>query len=615
MLNTNRTVSCRLSLRSCINALSLELCSNTTTLKLGGVYPETAKAARSRINFKCASLILLAQALLCGMSLASETADYSHGRVLYRSNDRFLEYYNRWKDRFVTSSGAGSDLRVRANEMNDDTVSEGIGYGMLLSVYANDKNTFSRLWSYAKRYHNERKLMAWRIDPNGKVLDWTCATDGDLDMAFALIVADRKGWGSDFGSDATNLCRALMTHCVDSSNVLKPGDTFGGANLTNPSYYAPAYYVHFASQTGDNRWYAVRDKCYETFDAINRLNNNTGLTPKECGSDGSKVSNNYDDGSDSCRVPWRLVKDYAWNGDNRAKKVLDRLNAFYANRGAYNIKGEYYIDGKEKVTWGNAQWRIAPIACGAVASDNNSFRSDMWNRLLETEHERDYYGRSLQVLGILFASGVMLPPDKIKGTTDDIHSFSWPSQINASGPVSVTLQCQVSAERTLQLHVWDRNWKWFTMASRKVSSNGSVTLSTGTFQSITTSDGHLRVELLDSSGKVLKEVYRYSVPVGKGSDEITSVSWPSEVKESGPVSATVNYTVTTERELELHVWDSNWNWRGKAALKVSKDGSTVLTTGTFRAITTSQAHLRVDMRDTSGKVIKESYRYNLPVKR
>ncbi|GAL64937.1 glycoprotein gp2 [Algibacter lectus] len=44
-----------------------------------------------------------------------------------------------------------------------ETVSEGIGYGMLLSVYANDKELFDGLWLYYKDFSNNNGVMNWKI--------------------------------------------------------------------------------------------------------------------------------------------------------------------------------------------------------------------------------------------------------------------------------------------------------------------------------------------------------------------------------------------------------------------------------------------------------------------
>ena len=55
-----------------------------------------------------------------------------------------LDNYNIWKTNFVTACNNGR-YRIKFDNPSE-TVSEGIGYGMLLSVYAADKTLFDGLW-------------------------------------------------------------------------------------------------------------------------------------------------------------------------------------------------------------------------------------------------------------------------------------------------------------------------------------------------------------------------------------------------------------------------------------------------------------------------------------
>ena len=54
-----------------------------------------------------------------------------------------VDVYIRWKNTFVMNG----PTRVVRPENGNDTVSEGIGYGMLLSVYMGDKTLFDALYS------------------------------------------------------------------------------------------------------------------------------------------------------------------------------------------------------------------------------------------------------------------------------------------------------------------------------------------------------------------------------------------------------------------------------------------------------------------------------------
>ena len=98
--------------------------------------------------------------------------------------------WNTYKTKMITAGGAGSGLRVQRTENGNDTVSEGIAYGMVFAVYMGDKTTFDGLWTYAKAHFDSKGLMNWHIDANGGTVGQGAATDADEDMAFALMMAD-----------------------------------------------------------------------------------------------------------------------------------------------------------------------------------------------------------------------------------------------------------------------------------------------------------------------------------------------------------------------------------------------------------------------------------------
>ncbi|MDP9151430.1 MAG: glycosyl hydrolase family 8, partial [Myxococcota bacterium] len=66
-----------------------------------------------------------------------EGSNTAAGKYLYSA-------YQKWKARFVVPAAGG--FRVQRPESNNDTVSEGIGYGMLIAVSMNDQPRFDGLW-------------------------------------------------------------------------------------------------------------------------------------------------------------------------------------------------------------------------------------------------------------------------------------------------------------------------------------------------------------------------------------------------------------------------------------------------------------------------------------
>jgi hypothetical protein len=156
--------------------------------------------------------------------------------------------WDTYKARHIVSASPG--LRVQRPSDNNDTVSEGMAYGMLLAVYMNDKLTFDSLWQHAQARRNSRGLLRWHYDGNGSPIGSgadNAATDADEDAAFALIMADKQ-WGGYVAAANTHLA-SMMTHMIADDNTLQPDDVNTGD--VNPSYFAPAYYRVFAQASAD----------------------------------------------------------------------------------------------------------------------------------------------------------------------------------------------------------------------------------------------------------------------------------------------------------------------------------------------------------------------------
>jgi endo-1,4-beta-D-glucanase Y len=167
-------------------------------------------------------------------------------------------------------------------------------------------------------------------------------------MAWALLMAGAQ-WGGSYPAASSTLIDAIWNHEVDQGggNVLKPGDNFGGASQTNPSYFAPSYYRVFAKVAPTRNWMAVVDSSYAI---LAKASGAHGLVPNWANAQGAGVNGPNNDpntdphfGYDACRTPWRIALDYCENGDARAKTYLDLIVAFYA--GSTSIRDGYTVAG------------------------------------------------------------------------------------------------------------------------------------------------------------------------------------------------------------------------------------------------------------------------------
>ncbi len=322
--------------------------------------------------------------------------------------------YAKWKrERLVYAPNKGlqpGEILLTSNtQFNNGMVSEGIGYGMLLSVYNNDKATFDGIWKFGKRNLNQYGLLPWIYNSNSRVVDPNNATDGDLDAAFALIVANQKGWG--YAQDARNLVDNILEHLVTSDNVLERGRANNPKDVINTSYVSPGYFKVFAEFTGNRRWLDVASTNYAI---LERGLNNYTLLPHDVNTQGNVVGNNQNYDSDAARGPWRLATDYVWYGDSRAQTLLKKFNTFFESSkagGLSNLCESYDRFGNKVGSWcgSDAGWMIQGAASAQLAENDSAARREAWNAL-STAFTGNYYSFELTQLGVLLTSGRFYNP-------------------------------------------------------------------------------------------------------------------------------------------------------------------------------------------------------------
>ncbi len=88
---------------------------------------------------------------------------------------------------------------------NNDVRSEGMSYGMMISIQLNKKQEFDRIWKWAKTYMQHKQgpaknYFAWHCRDDGSIIDSNSASDGEEWIVMALISATErleKGKGND----------------------------------------------------------------------------------------------------------------------------------------------------------------------------------------------------------------------------------------------------------------------------------------------------------------------------------------------------------------------------------------------------------------------------------
>jgi len=347
-------------------------------------------------------------------------------------NEKVRTAYQQWKEATITSDGAGTFQRVKKPDSGTvigSSVSEGIGYGMILAVYLNDQSLFDNLWKYEQSHLDDNGLMNWEIGPDGKTTSGGsgAASDGDEDMAWALVMADKQWGGKGSLADtylatAQKLIDLIWTYEVDQSRgyMLKPGDQWGNVDITNPSYFAPAYYRVFGQVTGKaSDWNKVIAGNYDILEkSLNATSGNAsnGLVPAWCNSSGTPVeafsgSPKYFQ-NDSTRMPFRVGQDFCYFAEPRAKSYLDKITSFYVGVGVSKIVDGYDLNGTphpDKATSGaQAASFVGPAGVGAMSDAKyQSFLDGAYAAVatLKLTAGTIYYQKSWTALSLLMMTG------------------------------------------------------------------------------------------------------------------------------------------------------------------------------------------------------------------
>lgn len=240
----------------------------------------------------------------------------------------------------------GMVVRTREN----DTVSEGQAYAMLRAVFMDDRNTFEQCLNWTLNNLSRKEiygdnLLAWRFK-DGKVYDYTSASDADIDYALSLVFAYNK-WGDDrFSVLAKNVLADILskeTHRFESgalylmpwSDLKKDLNKFKRI-AQNPSYYSPAHFRIFYKFSGDRMWAELLDTSYDVIinlqDSFSDVNG-VGLLPDWCTVDYNGYfsvlpGKSPSFGWEAVRIPFRVALDYFLHDEPRAHEVLKKMAAF-----------------------------------------------------------------------------------------------------------------------------------------------------------------------------------------------------------------------------------------------------------------------------------------------
>lgn len=346
-------------------------------------------------------------------------------------------FYNQWKARYVKSGCGKQQFYVWFERPGKECVSEGQGYGMIITALMagydkQAKAIYDGLYNYYKVHPTSRSsyLMAWAQGKNCKSLDGSAATDGDMDIAYSLLLADKQ-WGSkgpiNYLQEAKKMLAAIMRYEVNPvtySVLLSDGSESDSKDYYDmrTSDFMPANFKAFEGVMKTGKWQKVIDHNYSLFNYLQQTYSpEAGLVPDFIQGINKKVhpakpnylESKYDGyyNYNACRVPWRVGTDCLLYGDKRAKLFVDKINHWIketTDGNPDNISAGYTLDGNDiKGRYFEALSFIAPFTVAAmVDKSNQQWLNKLWDYLVAFKLKNyDYYDNSIKMLDMIIVSG------------------------------------------------------------------------------------------------------------------------------------------------------------------------------------------------------------------
>ncbi len=312
---------------------------------------------------------------------------------------------------------------------NIDARTEGMSYGMMMSVQMDRRDLFDKLWTFSMRYMYQKTgiytgYFAWSTGLDGKHNAEGPAPDGEEYFAMALLMASAR-WGDgegifDYGCQA----REILRHCLHQEELVPGGRAMWDpdnhlirfvpeADFSDPSYHLPHFYTLFAGRAyeEDRPFWKAAAEASRKYIALS-AHPETGMCAEYAEYDGTPrlmFKKPYAFYSDAYRVAMNIALDTLWFGPTEELSAVEtRLQDFYSG-----IRMEDYkacqLDGtmtEEPVMHPTAL--LATLASASAAGESaaaEEYLKRFWNLPLR-RGKRRYYDNCLYFFCLLMLGGL-----------------------------------------------------------------------------------------------------------------------------------------------------------------------------------------------------------------
>ncbi|HSC89744.1 MAG TPA: glycosyl hydrolase family 8 [Polyangiaceae bacterium] len=394
--------------------------------------PETTRAGEAHVPF------------------GSRPHPYAEGSILPSASpaerdQAVKDFYDFWSKKYLAPGCNPGELVVNSKTKPTNlTVSEAHGYGMIILAYmaGHDPEAKTRFDAMI-RYHREHLsaitsgIMAWyQNSACNDIGGDNGATDGDLDIAYGLLLADKQ-WGScgdvNYRAHAEWVIAAISRRGIDGQgrypilgDWVTPSDAhYFGARVSD---FMGTHFRAFQTVSKDAVWGGLLPNTYWIADTLQRrFAPETGLLPdfaEDLRTDNPRPAHKgFLEGArdssyayNACRIPLRMGTDFLLSGDARPRAIAQRLNNFaekVSGGDPKQLRGGYHLDGTQMVDYETMAF-TGPFAVGAMTDPTKQEWLDkLWTHSVTREAE-NYYEDTLRMLSLIALSGNWWGPEKVK---------------------------------------------------------------------------------------------------------------------------------------------------------------------------------------------------------
>jgi endo-1,4-beta-D-glucanase Y len=313
-------------------------------------------------------------------------------------------------DRYVARDG-----QVMRRDQ-EDTVSEGQAYALLMAVALGDEQRFSRVWAWT-RTHLQRPdgLLSWRW-ADGLVRDPQPAADADIDTVHALLLAAERFGEPAYRLEALRIARSIREHETIVAGgqpvlVAGPWAIRNQVFVINPSYFHTRAFQQLGVATDDPWWHRLTASSYDLSQALLgdhvlppdwAIIDSEGIVSPTGSPDEPDRPARY--GLDAARVPVRFV----FACDPRGRALAASLWSAFQNVPPEAIRTEYDLGGTPTTQRRHPVTLVAAAAVARAAGDRPRAAQLLNEAEALDERMPSYYGSAWVALG-----HIMLTSDRL----------------------------------------------------------------------------------------------------------------------------------------------------------------------------------------------------------